>query len=508
MDIVTAQEMYEWDRAALDAAGIEGKMLMESAGRAVADDMVHHIRKQDKVIVLIGSGNNGGDGFVIARTLLNRGYDIEAWQVVPDEKITGDARVHKDIFVASGFSVNLYSSLEELQLSFQNADIIIDAMVGIGVKGRLRTPIAEIVEAANGHSVFRMAVDLPSGVPADEGIVDFDAFHADYTTVIAAPKMSAFLQHSRPYYGDYCIVEIGLPIRKLPPVNRGLWRKEDVRRTLPVRGENSHKGSHGKGVMVGGSLLMPGSIAMAGRAALRSGVGLLTIATVERAISSISPYLQEATFVGMEEEECALTGQATDQLSGYDGIAVGMGMGRKRGAKRLLEVIVQEVEAPMLIDADGLYHLKEILDVVRERKSPTVLTPHPGEFAHLTGLSIQDVLQSPFSYSREFAAKYGVYLVLKGPSTIITSPDGEQRVDVSGNAGLAKGGSGDVLSGVLFAMMLQSDSLLDALSNGCVIHGCTAESLTEEKHSKRDLLASDVIEGLSRTFRTISSASR
>ncbi|KHE66755.1 hypothetical protein LD39_21125 [Halobacillus sp. BBL2006] len=137
-----------------------------------------------------------------------------------------------------------------------------------------------------------------------------------------------------------------------------------------------------------------------------------------------------------------------------------------------------------------------------------MLTPHPGEFAHLTGLSIQDVLRSPFSYSREFADEYGVYLVLKGPSTIITAPDGVQRVDVSGNAGLAKGGSGDVLSGILFAMMLQTGSLMDALSNGCVLHGYTAESLTGEKHSKTDLLASDVIEGLSRTFRTFSSASR
>ncbi|KHE66901.1 NAD(P)H-hydrate epimerase, partial [Halobacillus sp. BBL2006] len=372
MDIVTAQEMYEWDRTAMEVAGIEGKMLMESAGRAVADDMVRHICKQDKVVVLIGSGNNGGDGFVIARTLLNRGYDVETWQVVSEEKISGDAKAHKEIFLNSGFSLHEYSSLGKLMPSLRQADVVIDAMLGIGVKGRLRNPIAEIVEAANDQSAFRMAVDLPSGVPADEGIVDFDAFHADYTTIIAAPKLSAFLQHTKPYYGNYHVVEIGLPARKLPPVKRGLWRKEDVRRTLPVRGNSSHKGSHGKGVMVGGSFLMPGSIAMAARAALRSGTGLLTIATVERAIPSISPYLQEATFAAMEEEDGVLTGQAVDSLSGYDGVAVGMGMGRREGTKQLLEAIVQEVEAPLLIDADGLYHLKECLNEVKQRRAPTV----------------------------------------------------------------------------------------------------------------------------------------
>ncbi|CDQ21505.1 NAD(P)H-hydrate epimerase [Halobacillus karajensis] len=499
MDIVTAQEMYERDQTALEVAGLEGKWLMENAGRAVTYDLLAHIHKEHRIVVLIGAGNNGGDGFVIARTLLNLGYDVEAWQVVPDAKITGDAEAHKRIFQASGHPYRRLKSLEDLNTSLCRADVCIDAMLGIGVKGRLREPYADIVRLCNEKAVMRLAVDLPTGVPADEGEKDFEAFEAHYTSIIEAPKLSLFLQHAQPFYGKWSVVEIGLPVKQLPDHRRRLWEIADVKKTLTNRDAYSHKGSHGKGLVIGGSRQMPGSVAMTARAALRSGAGLIAISTDPGAISSISPFIQEATFVEGG-------GQVPD-VSGYDGVAVGMGMGRESLRGEWIERLVCESKTPLLIDADGLYLLKNSLDALKQREIPTVLTPHPGEFAHLTGLSIGEILQSPFSHSKDFAERYGVYLVLKGPSTIITGPDGEQRVDVSGNSGLAKGGSGDVLSGILLSMMMQTDCLMDALSNGCVLHGFTADLLVQDGHSKVDLLASDVIEGLSRTFRTLSSSS-
>ncbi|TGB01831.1 NAD(P)H-hydrate dehydratase [Halobacillus salinus] len=499
MDIVTAQEMYEWDRVAIEEAGITGAMLMESAGRAVTEDMLRHIKGSDQVVVLIGAGNNGGDGFVIARTLLNRGYNVETWQVVSDDKVRGDAKTHRALFQSSGYTYR--TDLDGLEPSLERCDVIIDAMLGIGVKGNLREPFSTIVRQANVQRARRLAVDLPTGVPADESDDDIDAFRADATTVIAAPKMSAFLERTRPFYGEWSVVEIGLPVNELPKTDRKVWTREDVKRALPIREANSHKGSHGKGVVIGGSKHMPGSIAMSARAALRSGSGLITIATVDSAIPSVAPFIQEATYMGLEENDGFATGQAPD-LSGFDGVAFGMGIGRDPDTRGLLEGVLEKVEAPLLIDADGLYELP--LDQVRARRNPTVLTPHPGEFARLAEVSISDVIAHPFSLSRQFAKEYGVYLVLKGPSTIITSPDGEQLVDTSGNAGLAKGGSGDVLSGVLLAMMMQTDSLMEALANGCFLHGSTAEHLTVEKHSMTDLLANDVIEGLPVTFRTFS----
>ncbi|GEN55065.1 NAD(P)H-hydrate dehydratase [Halobacillus faecis] len=499
MDIVTAQEMYERDRVAMEAAGLDGKLLMENAGRAVTYDLLRHIQKEHAIVVLIGAGNNGGDGFVIARTLLNLGYDVEAWQVVPDTKITGDAEAHKKIFQASGHPYRLLKSSEDLNTSLGCADVCIDAMLGIGVKGRLKEPYAEIVRLCNEKSFVRLSVDLPSGVPADEGEEDFEAFQAHYTSIIDAPKQSVFLQSTRPYYGEWSVVEIGLPPQLLPDHRRRLWGAADVKRTLPERDAHSHKGSHGKGLIIGGSRLMPGSVAMTARAALRSGAGLIAVSTDPEAIPSISPYVQEATFVEGKD------GGQVPVLEGYDGIAVGMGLGRTSVMVTVVEQLVHEKETPLLVDADGLYLIKGFLQELEKREAPTVLTPHPGEFAHLSGLSIKEILNSPFSHSKEFAEKHGVYLVLKGPSTIITGPDGEQRVNISGNAGLAKGGSGDVLSGILLSMMMQGEDVMNALSNGCFLHGSTADLLVQDEHAKIDLLASDVIEGLSRTFRTFSS---
>ena len=504
MDIVTAQEMYEWDQVAIESAGIEGKILMESAGRAAADVIERRIPEHHKVVVLIGAGNNGGDGFVIARTLLNRGYEVEAWQVAADEKISGDAKVHKEIFLASGYSLFQLNDWDTLTQSLEKADVIVDAMLGIGAKGPLRSPFNEIVELVNKQNSCRIAVDLPTGVPADEGIEEFDGVRADLTVVIAALKVSAVLQHTRPFYGEIEMVEIGLPVRKLRHPERLVWQRHDVKRSLPERMTNSHKGSHGKGLMVGGSDLMPGSIAMSAKAALRSGAGLLTVATAKEVIPSVSSYVQEATFLAMNETAGKITGHTEGDLHGFDAAAVGMGLGRHTEAQELIEELLELIEAPLLIDADGLFHLKELLDKVDQRPYPTILTPHPGEFARLLGEPIKTIMQSPFAYCRSFARKHRVYLVLKGPATIITSPEGKQRVDLTGNAGLAKGGTGDVLSGILLAMVLQSESILDGISNGCFIHGTTAELLTDEQRAMRDLLATDVVEGLSQTFRTFS----
>nr|WP_062515716.1 bifunctional ADP-dependent NAD(P)H-hydrate dehydratase/NAD(P)H-hydrate epimerase [Halobacillus sp. KGW1] len=497
MDIVTAHEMYERDRLAMEA-GIDGRLLMENAGRAVAYDFLKRIEPQQKVVVLIGGGNNGGDGFVIARTLMNLGCQTEVVQVVPDDKIRGDALEHKRLFEASGYRCTVCPETAAIAALLEESDICMDAILGIGVKGRLKEPIASIIHLCNEADVLRLAVDIPTGVPAGETDEEFDGYRAHYTSIIEAPKLSAFLQQTQPFYGEWSVVEIGLPKPLLPDVRRRWWREQEVQETLPKRDAHAHKGTHGKGLVIGGSALMPGSIAMSARAALRSGAGLVAVGTEKEAVPAIASFVQEATFVDL------FRGQVQDNLEGYDGIAVGMGLGREDSKESLVGEIIRHAEAPLLLDADGLYHAKAFLEAVGSRQYPTILTPHPGEFAHLLGLSVKEVLQSPFSLTRAFAEKYGVYLVLKGPSTIITSPDGRQRVDTSGNVGLAKGGSGDVLSGILLAMIMQGADVLDAVCDGCFVHGRTADLLVESDRSNVDLLATDVIEGLSRTFRTFS----
>ncbi|WP_181350154.1 NAD(P)H-hydrate dehydratase [Thalassobacillus sp. CUG 92003] len=507
MDVVTAQKMYERDRAALEYAGIEGHVLMENAGRAAAQDLIRHVQPEQSILILIGSGQNGGDGFVIARTLLNRGYKVEAWQVVPDDKITGDAALHKGYLLNSGYPIFHVEEESAFAETLTNAEVIIDAMLGIGVKGKLRPPFDRVLKKANQTKALRLAVDIPTGVPADEGVEVAEAFEADYTCVIAALKESAFLQHTRAYYGEWNVVEIGLPQPKLPPTPIKVWTEADVKRTFPRRHAFSHKGSHGKGMVIGGSYSMPGSVAMASKAALKAGAGLITVAAPYSTIPALAAYNQETTFLPLQENQQGLIIEevSREHFEGMDGIALGMGLGRHEDGQALVAQALRHADQPLVIDADGLYHIPRLQAIVQNREAPVILTPHPGEMAHLLGVSVSELMMEPFRCSREFVKQYGTYLVLKGPATIITSPSGEQRVELSGNAGLAKGGTGDVLSGILLALIMQSDDILEGLCNGCHVHGKTAEQLIGEGHSEMDMLATDVIEGLARTLRTFSS---
>ncbi|WP_186576322.1 NAD(P)H-hydrate dehydratase [Aquibacillus kalidii] len=505
MHIVTAKEMYEMDQYAIKHGGIDGKILMESAGRAVSSKVEALIERSSRILILIGSGNNGGDGFVIARTLMNQGFSVTTCQLVADCKIKGDASYHKQVFENYGGAVQLVENAEELLPFLDRADIVVDAILGIGFSGQLRGSFVDIIQLVNESQPYVISVDIPSGVPADEGNDLQVGIKANYTVIIEAPKMSAFIEKFAPFYGKWEVVKIGLPKAAFKlGCTRMIWTDSERSETLPKRETYSHKGNHGKGLIIGGCLEMPGSVAMTAKAALRSGAGLITIGTVPEAIPSISSYCREATYRSLTSESGFIVGDPMINFQSYGGIAIGMGMGRNALTATFTRKVVTEAAIPVLIDADGLYHVKKDLDILLRRDHPTILTPHPGEMAMLVDKSIQDVLLRPFSLAKQFASKYRVYLVLKGKHTIVTDPFGNQWVNPTGNAGLAKGGSGDVLSGILLTMLMQSESVQKALSNGCFLHGKSADELISSKHAKQDLLATDVIDGLAAVFRTIS----
>ncbi|TCT20382.1 NAD(P)H-hydrate epimerase [Melghiribacillus thermohalophilus] len=496
MRIVTASEMYEVDRFTMEEVGLEGKMLMENAGRAIAEGIMKEISKQDEILVLTGPGNNGGDGFVIARTLYLKGYRVRVYSLVPEEKIKGDALYHLNILQNVGVPFHRLQN-GELAVRLEGMDVIIDAMLGIGTKGALRSPYAEIVDKANKcEQAMRFAVDIPTGLSSDEGVETEVAFKAHKTFTVQCPKESAFIEANAQYYGELEVVDIGLFTESL--VNRPgkkVWLKEDVVRTFPVRERFSHKGSHGRGLIIGGAPNMPGAVMMAARAALRAGAGLVSIAASHHLISTIAPYVPEATYTDLNLK--------TLDIDSFHAAAVGMGLGRSEQSASLFEDILRLANIPIIIDADGLYHLKKMKNMLKEHTAPVVLTPHFKEAADLLDTTVSALKQNPFSLTRAFSTEYGVYFLLKGPYTIITTTDGDQYVVTTGNESLAKGGSGDVLSGILLGLLLQSHHITEALCNGRFIHGKTAEILTRHTHSRYDLLASDVIEGLPMTLRTI-----
>lgn len=503
MYIVTAKEMYDIDHYTMQQVGIEGKVLMENAGREIAKRTEKLLRQNEPIAVLAGPGNNGGDGFVIARTLLNQQYDVVVLQVVPDDKIKGDAQDYKQVYVQCGGEVIVVSDKKHFKELIEGQSFIIDAMFGIGVRGKLRGPIHEFVTSLNQSGQTVISVDIPSGLPADDSSGEFTAVQADWTFMVGAAKRSAFLPETSHFYGNWEIVDIGFPsfvIEKF--AGSVLWGEADLRKTLPARGAFSHKGSHGRGLIIGGNDQMPGSILMSAKAALKTGAGLLTAGTTEKVIQMIAAQSAESMYMALGDQDGFLIDEEEIELKSFDAVAMGMGLGRRKETEGLVKRVIEQAEGPVVIDADGLYHMKQCLETVKNRTNPLVITPHPGEMAMLLDLSVKELLSSPFQHAKDFAQKYGIYVILKGKYTIVTAPDGKQSINDTGNQGLAKGGSGDVLTGIVLAQVMQEQTIFHALCNACWIHGKSADLQVEKKHSYYDLLATDVIEGIPLVYRT------
>lgn len=497
--------MYEIDRYAIEHGGIDGKILMENAGRAIAERIIKQEASYQSAAVLAGGGNNGGDGFVIARYLQQSGFEVKVFQLVPDQKLTSEALYHKKLFINHHGGVETDINVEMLRKDLPYYQLVIDAILGIGVKGAIRPNIKPFISLLNECNQKIISVDIPSGLPANESVQIDTAVKADHTYIVEAPKQSLFTEWGFPYYGEWEIVSIGVPKQAYHRKSFARrWERDDVIATLRKRDTFSHKGSHGKGVVIGGQQMMPGSVTLTASAALRAGAGLLTVATVKDNISIIAHKCTEAMYHVLEEQDGTIKENDVTPFRTFDGAAIGMGMGRDPVTAKFTQRLIHDLDIPVIVDADGLHHLKPILNKVGKRNYPLIITPHYGEMAMLTEYTIDRIKLSPMAIAKEFARKYQLYVVLKGKFTIITSPDGKQTVSDTGNAGLAKGGTGDVLSGVILAMVMQHSSHLEALCNACYIHGASADMRVKTgRNTEIDMLASDVIDGLSHVFHTL-----
>lgn len=501
MQIVTANEMYGIDRFTMDEIGLPGVLLMENAGQAIVNKALDFLDRKSKLAILIGSGNNGGDGIVIARILKSLGFSVDAYLLVEEDCLKGDALFHFKVYRNSGFdvmSLRDFSCLKKYQ-------VIFDAMLGIGFKGELRSPYREIISECNKLDITKISVDIPSGISADGRHPTKLAFQATTTITLQHPKQSAYTYPARNFYGNIEVVSIGIPPKatnKVLQYDRKSWLSKDVERTLPHRSPTAHKGMHGKGLVIGGSQEMTGAPIMTTKAALTAGGGLITVAIPDTIHSIVASQIVEAMFIPCPAKNGQFQGEINTDLSMYNAIAFGPGIGREKGGETLLSSLLETLQVPLIVDADGLYHLALIKEKLKHRTYPTILTPHTGEMAQLLGCSANEVDQNRFELSREFAIQYGVYLVLKGPCSIVTTPTGAQYVNVTGNAALAKGGSGDVLTGIILAFVMNHPSIQEAISNAVFVHGKAADVLVEQNHTMLDVLASDVIGALPSVFRT------
>lgn len=501
MRIFTAEEMQAVDRHAIDTLGIPGLVLMENAALGVVDALLDTYPKAERVTVFCGPGNNGGDGFAVARLLTTRGLSVETLLVGPSEP-RGDAAVQRQICENLGipeYRLLKESEIEEAWPRWANSHVIVDALFGTGLGRPLGGLFAALVQALNDVPVPRVAVDIPSGLSGSHGKRIGPTIQADLTVTFAAPKVAHLFAPAAGVCGETVVVDLGFPAEVLEqaPGSLNLSTWEEMAALLPSRDVDSHKGTFGHLLVVGGSVGLSGAAILTLQGAIRSGVGLATGAVPIEVEAIVSNGVVEAMTLPLPDKSTSEWPSLLESWADLrDATVVGPGLGSKVD---WMESFILALDQPVVIDADGLRPFQGRLDRLQGRKAPTILTPHPGEMARLLEIETQEVLDNRFEVGRQAAAASGAVVVLKGHQTLVITPDGEIWINPTGNPGMATGGTGDVLAGVLGAFLAQGRNALTAARLGVWLHG-RAGDLAAESRGESSLIASDVLDHLGTAF--------
>ncbi len=497
MKAVTAAQMRALDSSAINDFGIPGLILMENAGRQASELLMEHLPGANaRVLVLCGPGNNGGDGYVIARHLHNRGHSVVIWTTRAGEELAGDARTNFSIAQTMGIEIVALQHGGPLpQESGPGFNAICDALLGTGGEAELRGVYRELVEWANGYPALRFAVDIPTGVHADAGVVLGTAFNADITATFGLPKLGLMHYPGAQHAGSVRVVDISLP-RSLVEKSPGVLLLDgfDALPRLPVRQASTYKNRQGHLLLVAGSPGKSGAALLAGRTSLRAGVGLCTVATqvgIRKQLEGLSPDLM----VEALDWDGNPTGDLLELLPGKTAVAVGPGVGICPEALDLVRFIVSDCGLPAVIDADAFTAFAGHPEFLEGASAPLVITPHPGEMARLLGISVAEVAEDRLAVARETAVGRGVTVVLKGAHTVIAAPDGRAAINLSGTPALAKAGSGDVLTGMVGAFLAMGLGPWEAAVIAVHLHGHCGE-VVAGRSGINGLLASELVETL------------
>ncbi|HZK44403.1 MAG TPA: NAD(P)H-hydrate dehydratase [Syntrophomonadaceae bacterium] len=504
MKVVKAHEMRKIDERAINEYGIPSLVLMENAGiRAVEviEEILENVRGK-KVVIIVGKGNNGGDGLVVARHLLNAGAQVDIFILGKNEELSQDNLTNFNIInkmLADSHQLYEEKDLDSLMLALLSADLIVDSIYGIGFKGKLGDFDAKIIKILNWADAPTIALDIPSGVDADTGKVNGEAIQALHTVTFGLPKIGLLLEPGRTYVGSLSVADISIPHTMLEDsdLNINLITPALISPLLLNRSAESHKGTYGHVLVVGGSIGLTGAVVLSSNAALRVGAGLVTAAVPE----SLLPIVQ-TNLVEVMTSPLAETGQATIALEAKPALenllgtvsvcAVGPGMARYPEALAILDFIIKRAGVPIVIDADGLNAIEQDISILKDRQVPIVLTPHPGEMARLMGKTIPEVQADRLNMALELAQKCGVTVVLKGYNTIIATAKGEAYINLNGNPGMATAGSGDVLTGMIAGLIAQGLKPVEAAVTGVFLHGAVGDKVAEVK-GQRGMTSGDII---------------
>ena len=517
LPVLTAAEMRSADRSTIEGIGLPGAVLMENAGAAVAAAALGRYPGVRRAVVVCGKGNNGGDGFVVARRLRHRG--ATAILVGRREDVAGDARVHLQAYERGGGTLleagapGAWTAVEERLLS---ADLVIDALLGTGLeqepRGLAREAVASI-RSAGDRGVPVVAVDLPSGVPSDSGHVPWPAVRADLTVTFGAAKVGHVLPPACDLVGELIVADIGIPGSCLEATGWrvGLIEASDAARAFPPRPPGSHKGTFGHVLVVAGSLGKTGAAALASTAALRGGAGLVTLATTERALGFMSGLRPEVMAEPLASTAAGAIGKdALDRALALAescvAVVLGPGLGQEAETREFVREFVARCPRPLVVDADGLNALGATFDPAvpsrpPERGRAMVLTPHPGEMARLMNTTVDDVQSRRLDLARALSLRTGAHVVLKGQRTLVAGPSGRVAVNATGNPGMATAGTGDVLAGLVGALLARHDPWLATVA-AVFVHG-RAGDLAAAGQGQASVLAGDLIHELPHAVRSL-----
>ncbi len=503
MRILTADQMREADRRTIEDIGIPSLVLMENAGRQVVAAMESMFQDlaERRVAVLSGKGNNGGDGFVVARTLLQRGIDVSVFLVGQVAEVRGDPRINLEILGRLGLAVVEISDEGQWELHFSEISehtLIVDALFGTGLKSALSGIYETIIADVNGSGIAVVAIDLPSGMSADTPDLIGDCIEATMTVTLGAPKLPLVLPPAEQKAGEVVIADIGIPIDVIEAVEGQrveLMTRDHMRALIGPRAADAHKGDFGRVLIVAGSRGKTGAAVLSAQGALRSGAGLVTVATPKSCVPILAAQVPDFMTEALEE---TIDGTIDFAAAEYvlalraDVLAIGPGLGRGEGVTTFMRELVERSEIPLVCDADALNAFAdEPASLVGREGRDLIITPHPGEMARLVGCTIEDVQADRMGIARDFASSHKLYVVLKGYRTLVATPDGKVFINPTGSPGMATGGTGDVLTGMLAAWLAQLLDAEAACKLATYLHGAAGE-LADADEGEVSMTASDL----------------
>ncbi len=504
MYLVTAAEMQQMDGNTIRSFGIPGRVLMETAGRGTARILLKKFPglQSSSLGILAGRGNNGGDGFVVARCAARQGIAVCVYLLSSTDRVTGDARANLDLLPQLKIPVVEIpdaKSLADHTAAMARHGIWVDAVFGTGLNSDVRGHYREAIDLLNGFNRPVLAVDIPSGINADNGQVCGTSIRAALTATFAYPKIGHTIFPGRQYTGTLEVIDIGIPrhISDAVAPQQHLITREKVAGNLTGRARDAHKGDSGHLLAVAGSTGKTGAAAMTCLAAMRSGAGLVTLGVPASLNTALETMLLEVMTVPLPEtDQGALStlalGPLDKLLTSKRCLTLGPGLGTAAQTGQLVRQLLHSCTIPMVIDADGLNLMAGHDAIFEDLQAPVVLTPHPGEMARLTGYTTTRVQRNRVDCAREFATRTGTILVLKGASTVVALPDGNIHVNLTGNPGMASGGQGDVLTGLIAGLITQGLSPETAAVAGVYLHGAAADTIAAG--TPVGYLASDVIQ--------------